>query len=261
MLSSQNISNQMYALLDAEPSGDINEPNYYGITEDIVPAINLSVKWVVGLVNFALNEKKITEEVFSQLSKTLVFRTSDLSRVAVHVFPDPIWSIRGVHPVISHVVSGQTPVDVSNNSLSYHRSDLKLSSITKSANRRTIEEWYNQASNPFAPGYNHRCEDLREYAYLNPEIYDNGSQQDGVLVSEIEIRPEIPNRNIGISYVPKPVEISELGVNDIPLWSQAEVLVVNKALNYISFKQGSANRGLYEFTSEDINVLAEIMTK
>lgn len=80
--------------LDAEGS------DYYTDNEDIIPAINTAIKWLVSVINIGFASNKLSEETFRELVKTKVFQANDYSRVML----DPvsighdIWSILAVHP-------------------------------------------------------------------------------------------------------------------------------------------------------------------
>lgn len=235
----------MLFLLDAEGV------DHYGDNEDIIPAINSSVKWVVSVINSALGQKKIGEEIFEELHKALVFRTSRDSRVSISAFPDEVWAITAVVPLPRTGQTGQpapTMIPIG----SYWMENLYHISSVLSAKRLSVEKWHQASKNPFSAGYENKCEELTEYAYLNPVSY----KPDGTdtWAREIELKPAMNQKFVTIFYVAKPDTISGLGTDDIQLPSQTFNLVLNKALQYIAYQQGDQTN-LFAVTNMDITNL------
>ena len=65
----QDMASQMRFALDAEGA------DHYDDALDIIPAINSAVRWLENVINIALGEKKIGEEIFQDLTTAGVFQT------------------------------------------------------------------------------------------------------------------------------------------------------------------------------------------
>jgi hypothetical protein len=244
MISSQDLDAKIRFALDAE------NDEHYGEVEDIVPAINLSVKWVVSVINAALGQKKIGEEVFESLHKASVVRTSQHSRFSTDIFPDNIWTITSINPLPTTGSTGTATPSMPNDKASYLRTDLYHISSDNYAKRLDKERWEISKKDPFEAGYggDDVCDSLKEYAYLNAVNYNPSGNN--TISKEVEIRPAINKGLVTVFYVAVPEEIEELGENDIPLPPQIFNLIFDKALYYISMKQGEI--GLPAITSNDI---------
>jgi hypothetical protein len=231
---------------------DAEGVDFYGDQEDIIPAINAAMRWIVSVINSALGQKRLGEEIFKDMHRALVFRTSRNSRVSVGVFPGQVWTITAIAPLPVTGTTGQPVPAMPNEDQSYLRPDLYHKDSRYSSKRVPIEEWNRVSQNPFAAGFDNECEDLREYAYLNPITYD----PDGGLTieHEIEIKPFIDKGLVTIFFIERPVEIDTLGDDDIPLPSQVFNMLTNKALQYISYQQGDRTN-LFMVTQSDITTL------
>jgi hypothetical protein len=247
-ISSQEIRNQLLFLLDAEGV------DHYGDAEDIIPAINASVKWVVSVINSALGQKKLGEEIFDEVHRALVFRTSRDSRVSISDFPSDVWTITAVVPLpVTDLSGGDAPGSLQDNR-SYLMTNLYHVRSNNYAKRTTVEKWHQIGRNPFAAGYPRACEDAVDYAYLNPvSYYPDGTVN---VRREIEIKPALDKKLVTIFYVEKPDVITALGQNDIALPDSVFNMVLNKALQYISYQQGDQTN-LFTVTSGDLQVLVQ----
>lgn len=78
---------------------------------------------------------------------------------------------------------------------------------------------------------------------------------------EIEILPEIPNELIAIAYLKYPTQITGTtsGTQYLEFPESLTNLVTNKALQFISYKQGD-NTNLYGITRQDIKELVTLMS-
>lgn len=246
----QDIANQLRFALDAEDS------DHYSDTLDIIPAINASVRWAVGVINVALGEKKISEESLSDISIARVMQTSKDSRVEIESIPDEVWTILAIYPLPTTDTNGNATVTQSNLKKSVHRSDLYHVSSDYDAKRLSIEEWSINRNNPFAAGnvvQNQLCPELLDFAYLNPIKYfkETGSTS----VKDIEVRPYIVNGLVTVIYAKRPTVITSLA-SSIELPGSLFQIVFNKALSYIAYKQGDGTN-LDSITKDDINTLIQ----
>ncbi len=88
------IDNMRRVGLDAEGS------DYYTDAEDLIPAINSSIQWLVSVINTGFAKNKLSEETFRELVKVKVFQASDFSRVSIDpaVIGHDVWTILAVYP-------------------------------------------------------------------------------------------------------------------------------------------------------------------
>lgn len=250
-IASQLIADQMRFALDAEGS------EHYTDTEDIIPAINAAVRWVVGVINVALGEKKISEESLSDVSIARVMQTSKDSRIEIESIPDEVWTILAIYPLPTTDTTGNPPVVQPDEKKSVHRDDLYHVASEFDAKRLTVEEWQINKNNPFEAGNvivdSGTCPDLAQYGYLNPIKYF----KDGLSTSvkDIEIRPYIDKGLVTVVYAKSPTDIVDLS-GTIELPESVFQVVFNKALQYISYKQGDGTN-LNEITSMDVQALIQ----
>lgn len=248
----QDIIDQMRFALDAEGQ------DYYDDNRDFIPSINASVRWLVNVINQAIGENKVSEEVLVDLSTVDVFYTSKNSRVSLNVFPSEVWTIIGVYPkpVVDDTGNAYTP-PVSNIN-SAHRTDKYFIESEYSCKRLNAEEWNENSDNPFEAGYKKadlNCPDVLDFAYVGPKNY--GSNGSG-LTREIEIRPYIPEENVAVEYIRKHDKIT-LVTDDVEFPDTLFQMIFNRALKYIAYKQGDQTN-LFAVTSEDIEQLINSVT-
>jgi hypothetical protein len=252
MFTALELRNQLAFALDAEGS------DHYRDDLDYIPAINAAMKWLTSIVNAAYGQGKIGEEFFRELSYSGVFQTSINSRVSLDVFPSEVWSILAVY--VNPDVQVNTNMPVPNTPdiyRSYYLSNLTHLSAQYSCKRLNIEEWAVNKVNPFEAGFDaeYVCEDLRRYAYISPLNYNGVSG--GFLSQEIEIRPKLSNRKVTIFWVKKPDKIVNI-TDEIGFPHSVFQLLFNKALFYISFKQGDGTT-INSVSNADIQQLLDVL--
>lgn len=252
MISAQELRNQLAFALDAENS------DHYLDSLDYIPAINASVKWLTNIVNAAYGQDKLGEEFFRDLAYSGVFQTTNTSRVSLNVFPSEVWTILGVfaNPT-TDTIAGYPPVPTPDVTRSYFLSDKLHLASTDSCKRLTVEEWSTNASNPFEAGYDgdQICDALKLYAYLAPANYQGVNT--GNKAAEIEIRPQIKNDKVTVFWAKKPSVIISLS-QSIEFPNSVFQLLFDKALSYISYKQGDGTN-LYAVTAQDVQQLLTIL--
>jgi len=248
-IPAQDIADAMRAQLDAEGA------DHYDDNLDIIPAINNSVRWLESVINSTLGQKKPGEEIFRDLTYADVFRTSETSRVSLDDFRFEVWTINSVEVLPTTATTGAAVPAMPNNKQSYYRPDLYHVSATKYTKRLTVEEWTINRGNPFMPGYEGDaiCDDIKEYAYLNPVTYNPSNTV--VIAKEIEIRPVVDKGLVTVFYSKKPDNITVL-TDDIEFPYSVFQLLLAKALAYISVKQGDGTT-LYTVSQADINQLLQ----
>ena len=249
-IASQDIADQMRFALDAEGS------EHYDDTLDIIPAINASVRWVVGVINVALGEKKISEESLSDISIARVMQTSKDSRIEIESIPDDVWTILAIYPLPETDTTGNPVVPQPDDKKSVHRSDLYHVASEFDAKRLTVEEWQINKRNPFEAAnviVDSECVDLVEYGYLNPIKYFK--ETGATSVKDIEVRPYIDKGLVTVVYAKTPTPIADLN-GDIELPESVFQVVFNKALQYIAYKQGDGTN-LDDISTKDVQSLIQ----
>lgn len=251
MILASKIETAIRSALDAEGS------DYYKEVEDILPAINYSVHFVVSVINAALGQKKIGEEIFRDLSQARVFRTSIDSRISFDDFPDEVWTVTGVFPLPETGNTGAAVPSMTDDKKSYLRVDKYHKNSQFAAKRLNIDEWTTNRNNPYAAGYDKSvvCPELRLYAYLNPVTYNPDSSVS--IAHELEVRPALSKELITVFYIQKPGEITAL-TDSVPFPEAVMEMLVNKALFWIAYKQGDQTT-LATMSQADINQLASLI--
>jgi len=231
LIITNTIRDKVKADLDAEGS------DYYTDLQDYIPAINKSIDWCVAVVNMAYAQKKISEEAFVDLTRVRIYQTNTFSRILLPgaTQTDTIWTILSVLPL---------PVTYPNNSItptasdveSFFREDLSFRSCPNTCERLTVEEWEQNANNPFEAGHNVEIgETAKVYGYLAPQDYTSS----GYVVpgSEIEIRPALSKQLCAIRYAKVPAQIVTILDNIEFPQSMADIIYL-KTLANIGIKQG-----------------------
>lgn len=241
MINALELRQQLAFALDAEGS------DHYRDDLDYIPAINGAIKWLTAVISSAYGQDKFSEEFFRDLTNTGVFLTNNNSRVSLNVFPSEVWTILAVYAKPDVEVDISLPVPATPDpKQSYYLDNLIHISSINDCKRLNIEEWAVTKTNPLESGYdgNQLCDDLKLYAYLlNSNL--------------IEIRPSIANGKATIFWVKKPSTITTI-TDDIEFPSSVFQLLFDKALNYISYKQGDQTN-LYSVSSQDIQQLLTLL--
>lgn len=239
--------------LDAQPN-----TNFYNDTDDIIPAIDSSVKWLVSVINMAKAQNKATEEVLRELSKCFVYSTSELSRI---IFEESIWSIDAVAPLCDSTSNGTTPPAPPTTKFnSVKLTDQSFVISYYSAYRKTIEEVNQNRLNPMSPGFMPELltqSDLTEgskfniaFAYVPSYDYIQGASAPGAY---IEILPHIPKKKCAVFFVENPAEITAAN-QTIQFPVSCFNLIYEKALQFISYSQGDGTN-IWGVTESDISKL------
>lgn len=244
----EDLVSRLESALDAEGS------DHYSLDRDYIPSINSAINWLISVINSSLGNKKLGEEIFRELKVVEVHTASRDSRISLRNFEYEPWTILAVYlKITSRQYDGSINV-ASPLAESVRRPDLYHVSSNDSAKRLTIEEWATNTGNPFAAGYNASCSEATTFAYLDPFRYH--SPNDGGLNSvkeEIEVRPSIAEENVTVFYVRKPEPIQASG-DTIPFPDSVFSILFNKALQYISYKQGDQTN-VYTVTAQDVALL------
>ena len=228
----------------------------YLFDNDFAPAINYAKEWVVAAFNKAFADNKLSEESMRELVKIRVFITSPYSRINFNpaILGDNIWSVFAVYPEITY--SGTLTVPDYTKFISTFCPNASYTSSYKSAKRGTLEEVNQNRRNPFMAGNEvNTCEETRDYLYTFGVDY-NGSYTSNP-TEELEIYPALNRQPVAIAYLAFPDDIDDI-TDTIPFPETLTNLMVNKALEWISYKQGD-NTTLKMVSDEDVRTLVSLM--
>lgn len=251
MIPTQDIVNRIASILDAEGS------DRYLFDQDYKPAINQAKDWMVAVFKKVFADKSISEESLRDLVYIRVFQTNKFSRVSLDssTLGNEIWSILSVNPE-PVTYPNSTIITPSTDWESLYRADLTFIESDYSAKRQTVEEWENMKKNIFMSGSPAVNNNFKTYGYLTQGNYDSTNYTAGV--PEIEVSPKLENKLLGIRYLKYPNDVS-LITDNLEFPRSLLDLVVNKAANFMSIKQGDQTN-LYTVTKQDIGELIQIMT-
>jgi hypothetical protein len=249
MISVQTVVDRLAFVLDAEDS------ERYTFENDYKPAINSSVEWLQAVFNKAFADKKLTEEDLKELIKVTVFQTSQYSRINLDLITDSIWSLLRINPEPVLHPAGATITTTANPEQSLWRSDLSYIKGKFATKLLSLEQWEESVDNVFAAGNERLLNSFKSYAYLNFAGYGSSSYDAGG--PEIEIRPEIPNEFVGVTYLKYPTPVAVIG-DEIELPKSLTNLVFEKAANFIAWKQGDQTN-LYAVSEKDVMTLIKLM--
>ena len=272
MILVSDVINGIKAELDAVGS------DRYTNDRDYFPALNKAQEWLVTLFNAAFGTNKITEESLRELIVTRIYVCNQFSRLNLYdtidqsdtpLYQDYIWSILGVHPnckVIDEIGDlAPDPTLFSNKLRSVKTAYLMApDKDNKTAERLSLEEWEFVDDNIFMRGNGGVTNGYASYSYLNWKenapldpgftIYDQ-SQSTG---PEIEIKPVLSNKYVGVTYLATPAKI--LNESDIIKFPETlRVVLIQKSVDYITRKSYD-REALYQITTQDMNNLISLMT-
>lgn len=237
-------------ILDAEGS------DRYLFDLDFRPGINAAQDWLISVFNASFSSKKLQEESLRELIRTRIWQTNSFSRIAIDgtIAGDTLWTILGVfpEPVIHPLIS---PPAIPTATTSVLHADRSFISSDYSAKLLSTEEWNENRDNVFMAGNNILSGEFLSYAYRNFVDY---SSTNYAQTREIEIRPALNAKFVGISYLKNPTPVT-LITDSIQFPHSVKGLIIEKMLNYMSKKQNNRT-SLYLVTEKDVATLVSLMT-
>jgi len=250
MINAQTVVDRMKSVLDAEGS------ERYLFDQDFKPAINSSIDWLVAVFNAAFSDNKLSEEDLRELVKTTIWQANSFSRIHFNTtaLGYDIWTILGIFPKPT-VTPTTIPPALPSPETSVFRGDLSYVDSYYSAKRLTIEEWNENRKNVFAAGNEILSNQLESYAYLGHGNYGSSNYNAGG--EEIQIRPNVPGEFVAVTLLKNPNKIVNISDN-IEFPETIFDLLFQKALNFISYKQGD-NTNLFSVTAQDVSTLVKLM--
>lgn len=249
MINTQTLIDRMVAELDAEGS------DRYLFDQDFKPAINTAIDWLVAVFNKAFADNKLNEEVLSELTYVKIWQASQFSRIKVDpaILGHPVWTIVNISPEPETYPAATPPTQLLPER-SVLRTDLSFVKSNFSAERKSKEKWDKNRNNIFESGNEVMTGSFKRYAYLNPFNYSSSNYS---VAGEIEIRPSVAGKFVAISYLKYPSKVN-VSTDNIEFPETLTDILFQKALNYISFKQGDRT-SLFTVTANDVNQLAQLM--
>ena len=250
MIKTQTIVDRMKSVLDAEGS------DRYLFEQDFKPAINSAIDWLVAVFNSAFSDKKLSEEDLRELVKTTIWQANSFSRIYFNQddLGYKVWSIMAIMP--NPVVTPSTsPPALAYPEKSSFRGDLSFVDSFDSASRASLESWNENRKNVFAAGNESLDNELRSYAYLGHGDYRSSNYNSGGV--EVQIRPSVAGKFVAVTFLKNPNDVTDI-TDDIEFPETIIDLLFQKALNFISFKQGDKTN-LYSVTERDISTLVKLM--
>lgn len=250
----------MRSALDAQP-----DSGYYDSTFDFIPSIDSACKWIFSIIVASKSRSKRAAEILREAQFNYIYVTNIQSRIMIE---GAIWSIDAVFPLPFTISNGQpTPPPPLDDFESYVRTDLVYQYSNYSAYRKTVEQTGENRNNPFSPGYNPPTISQSQlvegsnlnidFCYIEPYSYNTQQENPMDKRGYIEIQPFIPKKMCAVAYTINPNPILGTGTN-INLPDSAFLLIVEKALSFLSYQQGDKTT-LYQVTEVDIQrVLSSI---
>lgn len=242
--------------LDADGSDHYNnERNYF-------PAINSAIRWVIAVAQYAIGQKRLSEEHFGELSSAQVYQTTTYSRIQL----EDVWGILAVYALPTCIVKETgASASISSNTnkqfASLKRTDLMHISSNYPCKRLTIEEWSSNIGNPYFPGNTIVTSgDLLEHAYLTPFDYTHTTVANNITTyyrNFIELRPVQNEKLVTVFQLNVPSDVSS--ESDGILFNKALFgILVQKATQYVSYQQGD-NTDIWNISKNDVDQLTIAM--
>lgn len=245
MILASEIFTAVRAHLDDDNSGR------YTVTNDLAPAINAAIKYLIAVFNAGFEQKKISPESLRELVRLDVVDvsgTGNTLRADVTSVCTDLWTILGVELSAQGLVT-TTIVEEDVHFYPYDFEGLK----GKFAKRLTLEEWEERSEDPFSPGTVQSIPSIfMRPAYLGPGKYYNDGKD------YIFIRPaSMVVDNIGIWYLKNPTVVTGLA-SEIEFPQSLFQLLVDKTLGYISLQHGSESK-YGQNVEKDLMQLIQVM--
>lgn len=233
MILASDVFNDVRSFLDDDSSGRYTEAN------DLVPALNKAVLYLVTVFNSAFEAKKLSPEVLRDLSTTKVLvvtgtttKKCDLSSIT------DLWTIFGVEP---SPISAGSPV-------------LLVESVNRFAGRLTLEQWNDALADPFSPGTGVLIlSDFVRAGYLGPGQFFG----DGKLYIMVRPASVFTVDKLAVWYLKNPTKVLT-GSSQIEFPRSLHGLLVDKTLQYLSIQQGPEST-YGKVTEKEVTQLLSLM--
>ena len=201
MIQVQDINDKMLSSLDAEGS------DRYLFDQDIKPAVNQSIDWLMAVFARAFETTKLSAENLRELLKVRIWQANSFSRVEIDEaeLGHEVWSLVLIAPE-PEVYPVTSPPALPNDYQSIFFPTLSYTKSKYNAKNLSLEQWNENADNIFEAGNDTITGSLKSYAYLSQVDYaSTGTYSES---NQIEIRPSIAGEFVAVGYIKKPSQIS-----------------------------------------------------
>jgi hypothetical protein len=230
---------------------DDDNSTRYTEADDLVPAINSAINYLMAVFSAAFEQRKIQPEVLSELIEVLIYNpdvSGNTARIELDdqdgggdvTFSDIFWTIIGVDP--NPTTSGADP-------------NVLVESTQRFAHRLTVKEWNYALENPFSPGYSSVPSDFQRVAYTGPGSLLGDSKQyiflrPGTLFSDTGSRVAV--------WILKKHPAITAGTTELLFPVSLHELIVQKTLYFISY-QHKADSRYSQVTDKEVKELITLM--
>lgn len=217
----------------------------YTEADDLVPAINSAIDYLVAVFSAAFEQSKVQPEVLSELAEVFIYTPSVTGGTArINLNDEAGGTIDWLEEVWTHIGVDPNPT-VDGNDLS--------ESVNRFAHRLTLKEWNYALEDPFAPGYSSVPSDFQRVAYTGPSnLFGDGNQY--ILLRPGTLFDEASNR-VGVWVLKKHPAITA-GTSNILFPVSLHELIVQKTLFYLSYQHKADSR----YTQVTANEIKELIT-
>jgi len=232
------LASDVFAQIRAQLDDDYSDR--YKEAQDLVPAVNAAVRYLVQVLNFAFEQKRLAPEALRELIRVEIVPvtgTGNVRKANITAAGLSIWTVLGVEP--SPVVYEETSTTAAPED--YWEIKNKL------ADRLTLEEWQEQSEDPFSAGSLIAIPSVFVRAgYIGPGRYFDAVND------YIMIRPGslFTEAFAGIWYLKNPTAVAS-GSSQIEFPQSVFNLIVDKSLNYIA-RQHSPEDKLGPITDKEV---------
>jgi len=232
---------QVRALLDDDAS---TSPRYT-YDQDIIPAMNSAINYLVAVFTAGFEAKQIKPEVLHGL---IAAKSFDVVKQGVIAKIDvsglnwntEVWRLLGVEP---------------NPSLSEEEGEDLLYSVGKMAKRLTLEEWNHSQEDPFMRGSTAAIPTVfMEAAYTGPGRYFD-STKDHILLRPAELIDD--GLKVAVYYLKNPTALST-SASTIEFPVSVHGLIVQKTVQYITYQHSSEVK-YFQVTDKEVKELIALL--
>lgn len=229
MITASNLFDSIRSALDDDRSG------MYSEADDLSPAVNAAIDYVVAAFTSIFESKKVSPEALRDLTTVGILPVTGTSTKIVDVSSlEPFWTILGVDP--DPVVTGNP--------------EILESTRRRWATKLTLESWNDAAEDPFSAGTVQAVPPaFARAAYIGPGVYFGGTKP------YLMVRPGsvFTADKVAIWYLKYPARVTgEASIVQLPQTLQSFLL--QKALNYLSLQHGPESK-YSVLTEKDLNQL------
>lgn len=253
MILASDIFTSIESLLDDNNSGR------YSRVDDLCPAVNMAVRYLVQIFMTLFEQKKFAPESLRELVRVSILPvtgTGNIKKANLTLANLNILTIFGVEPdpgLVDNFTTFAPDATIEFNSYMYADPDL-IETRHKFADRLTLEEWQDASEDPFSSGTLMSIPaDFARAAYIGPGRYFNNSED------FIMIRPSslFTNDYIALWYLINPTSIVA-ETDYVALPDSLYNLIVEKALNFLSLQQDPSSK-LGPITKQEIEQVISLM--